>query len=656
MTMGLGHDRSSARRYPLRAECFLLAAHLLQLDMAAAFAEMFSPTILAVNHPAIPHQVCDGCPRIRVASVGTQHCLQDILEPERGTVMCEVEVRLDISRDMSAYPNVSILGSADGRGVEMANCKEHSCRFCSRRLSSGKQHLFRFQMVEASSMRAITSPEILSLVLLPHCHEDGLCDVGITVLPPRIFHGSRQKIPHSCALLMTPDQLSEVEHRAVSCEGRGRMVDRFSRFASESESEFWMQRFHPPTFLDDTGFNQNQQDKHVFVGGLGWIDISWPQNASGTLNKPFFYKVVPISYAAYPEYIRDDPLPKIYDFAPYKPGSNTMYRSHRMYNALDEADYFDDYSRSYFAITRRKAGWDCMRHYEILAAGAIPYFFNLTSLPRQTMMTFPRGLVIEAMGMKGVTVIKDGDHVVETRIDHSVFNHSHYFILLHQLQDFTKKHLSTIALAKRFLKMMNVTDLGAVKVLYIVYPGAWPPDGTFDEGGNLRDMLFHGLRSLLGPSLVDPIRLDHMYDDWFPAQGQMPLQDWELTEKVVRDGLHAWGYFHAGHLPAYEEIDRGDIEERLRAKEFDLVVVGSICHDMVARRDLEGVNVDIPDEFPYWETIKEVYQPNQVALVDGDDWGSVPCARWTCFCSCLRRYGPHGVYFWREMHDEIICG
>ena len=130
-------------------------------------------------------------------------------------------------------------------------------------------------MVEASSMRAITCPEILSLVLLPHCHEDGLCDVGITVLPPRIFHGSRQKIPHSCALLMTPDQLSEVEHRAVSCEGRRRMgrifldassselthcfltVDRFSRFASESESEFWMQRFHPPTFLDDTGFNQN---------------------------------------------------------------------------------------------------------------------------------------------------------------------------------------------------------------------------------------------------------------------------------------------------------------------------------------------------------------------------------------------------------------
>ena len=113
--------------------CSLRTAKFHQLDMAAAFAEMFSPTILAVNHPATPHQVCDGCPRIRVASVGTQHCLLDIVEPERGTVMCELEVRLDISRDMSAYPNVSILGSADGRGAEMANCKEHSCRFRSRR-------------------------------------------------------------------------------------------------------------------------------------------------------------------------------------------------------------------------------------------------------------------------------------------------------------------------------------------------------------------------------------------------------------------------------------------------------------------------------------------------------------------------------------------
>eukprot|EP00960_Hanusia_phi_P056682 763340-Hanusia_phi.AAC.13 len=31
-----------------------------------------------------------------------------------------------------------------------------------------------------------------------------------------------------------------------------------------------------------------------------------------------------------------------------------------------------------------------------------------------------------------------------------------------------------------------------------------------------------------------------------------------------------------------------------------------------ARRDLEGVNVEIPDEFPYWDTIKRIYQPNQV--------------------------------------------
>ena len=29
---------------------------------------------------------------------------------------------------------------------------------------------------------------------------------------------------------------------------------------------------------------------------------------------------------------------------------------------------------SYFGSTKKKAGWDCMRHYEIVASGAVPFF------------------------------------------------------------------------------------------------------------------------------------------------------------------------------------------------------------------------------------------------------------------------------------------
>ena len=40
----------------------------------------------------------------------------------------------------------------------------------------------------------------------------------------------------------------------------------------------------------------------------------------------------------------------------------------------EESEYKRAYSESYFGSTKKKAGWDCMRHYEIVASGAVPFF------------------------------------------------------------------------------------------------------------------------------------------------------------------------------------------------------------------------------------------------------------------------------------------
>jgi len=44
-----------------------------------------------------------------------------------------------------------------------------------------------------------------------------------------------------------------------------------------------------------------------------------------------------------------------------------------------EEEYYDDLSRSWFGLTCQKGGWDCMRHYEIMAAGSVLLFrdYNL---------------------------------------------------------------------------------------------------------------------------------------------------------------------------------------------------------------------------------------------------------------------------------------
>ena len=52
-------------------------------------------------------------------------------------------------------------------------------------------------------------------------------------------------------------------------------------------------------------------------------------------------------------------------------GLQTSYAFH------SEEDYYDDLAASRFAVTTKRAGWDCLRHYEIAAAGALPCIRNL---------------------------------------------------------------------------------------------------------------------------------------------------------------------------------------------------------------------------------------------------------------------------------------
>lgn len=54
----------------------------------------------------------------------------------------------------------------------------------------------------------------------------------------------------------------------------------------------------------------------------------------------------------------------------------------RDYAFDDEESYREDLAVSHFAVTMKKAGWDCMRHYEIAANGCVPCFFGLAAKSR----------------------------------------------------------------------------------------------------------------------------------------------------------------------------------------------------------------------------------------------------------------------------------
>lgn len=98
----------------------------------------------------------------------------------------------------------------------------------------------------------------------------------------------------------------------------------------------------------------------------------------------------------------------------------------KMYKFYNEKDYYHEYQRSVFAITHKKAGWDCLRHYEILLNGSIPLFNDINNCPEYTMVNFPK------------KKIKETNKLYNKVLEYDQYNdYIEYFI------NYTKENLTT---------------------------------------------------------------------------------------------------------------------------------------------------------------------------------------------------------------------
>jgi ferredoxin len=94
--------------------------------------------------------------------------------------------------------------------------------------------------------------------------------------------------------------------------------------------------------------------------------------------------VWPIQFSIPKEKILKEPPQKTRLMAPMDPIDSTTY----IYK--DEASYYHQYAESCFGYTMKKAGWDCLRHYEIMSQWCIPCFRCLDECPYSIMVNFPR--------------------------------------------------------------------------------------------------------------------------------------------------------------------------------------------------------------------------------------------------------------------------
>ncbi len=79
---------------------------------------------------------------------------------------------------------------------------------------------------------------------------------------------------------------------------------------------------------------------------------------------------IPLKTKDFPKHIVDAEVAK------HIPGAATSYAF------STEAEYYADLQASRYGVTTRRSGWDCLRHYEIAANGAVPCFRDLASKPQ----------------------------------------------------------------------------------------------------------------------------------------------------------------------------------------------------------------------------------------------------------------------------------
>jgi len=116
------------------------------------------------------------------------------------------------------------------------------------------------------------------------------------------------------------------------------------------------------------------------------------------------------------------------DYATIVPGIPGTY----VYD--NEADYYTGYSNSYYGMTMKKSGWDCMRHYEILASYSMPFFLMLSECPETILANFPKDLVLRGMELV------------------SNFSSEDYYSIMDELYAYAQEKLTTKAVANYVLE------------------------------------------------------------------------------------------------------------------------------------------------------------------------------------------------------------
>lgn len=279
-------------------------------------------------------------------------------------------------------------------------------------------------------------------------------------------------------------------------------------------------------------------------------------------------RIYPISFAIPKCKVKDDVIFKRNVFGRVIPGDASSY----IFD--NEKMYYSDYSQSIFGITKRKHGWDCLRHYEIMANGSIPYFENLSECPKNVMTHLPKELIRSAMQ----DIVVSTDNVIGNNLD-TIYKYSK------EVLDYTRENLTTEKMASYILKTSN--NENAKSILYISHNT--DPD-------YLRCLMLHGFKELFKTKCHDIPRIPHLYTDFKDALS-----------------LYGKGFTYSCLLDPIEYRDStqdSNIIEDIKNKKYDVIIYGSLHRGM-----------------PHWDIVNKSYSKDNIIVLCGEDGCNGDCSR-----------------------------
>lgn len=211
------------------------------------------------------------------------------------------------------------------------------------------------------------------------------------------------------------------------------------------------------------------------------------------------------------------------------------------YSFTDENSYLENYRQSHCALTFRKRGWDCFRHLEILASGAVPIFLGAERIPRYTMALYPKIWLQE---------------VASAFRSSGPFDSSE---LLLDSMSFLRSHLTSAEVARYILRSSGGEQR---KLLFFDPSIEAQPD-------YLSILTLIGFKQYIGLSLLTSTHVAYLYDDY----------SHEAAKSLYGRGF---GYSRvlASELRTDYEVEASKREvtlvEAVRSQKPDVVILGSI--------------------------------------------------------------------------------